>query len=318
MLHDVYSGFEQIGIMNKITSIKDHSKQKAVSHMRRNISNPDSLTGNSQLYELSSLLQSTLEMGKLLEFFDDELQSSVPHDSLVFDLPDEDIHYEFGKGGKHQAHYNLILLDKFLGQILIGRNRKFSEEELERIELLSTALLYPLRNALMYLHALKTAYRDPLTELNNRAALDNDLEQELDFAHRHNLALSIIILDLDKFKDINDTYGHIAGDAVLKKLAQCLAECIRRSDIIYRYGGEEFVVLLRNTGTGGAKLLAGRIRKAVERLVCKHDTFDIRVTASLGVATLKEKETLKSFLQRADDALYSAKDGGRNKTKVAD
>ncbi len=169
----------------------------------------------------------------------------------------------------------------------------------------------------MYLQALKTAYRDPLTGLNNRAALDNDLEQELDFANRHGLALSIIILDLDKFKEINDTYGHIAGDDVLKKLAVCIAECIRRSDIIYRYGGEEFIVLLRNTGAVGARLLAERIRLAVEKLVCKHNSFDIQVTTSLGVATLREKETRQSFLQRADKALYLAKERGRNRTIVA-
>ena len=303
--------------MTKIASLEEHSKQKAGSQMRRNISNPGSTKpGDSQLYELSNILQSTLDLGKLLEFFDDELASTVPHDGLIYELPDEDIKYQFGEPGKHNCHYNLILLDKFLGQISVSRASKFSEDELKRIEILTAVLLYPIRNSLLYKQALKTAFRDPLTGLNNRAALDNDLEQELDFANRHNLALSIIILDLDNFKDINDTYGHIAGDDVLKKLAICMAECIRRSDIIYRYGGEEFVVLLRNTSTAGARLLAERIRKAVKKLVSKHNNLEIRVTASLGVATLKSNETKSNFIQRADAALYQAKEAGRNKTIV--
>ena len=303
--------------MNKIASMEGHIREKAGLQMRRNISNPESASGDSRLYELSSLLQSTLDLGKLLEFFDDELTSSVPHDGLVYELPEEEIRHEFGKTGEHQCHYNLVLLDKFLGQILVSRNKPFTDKELEQIELLAAALLYPIRNSLMYRQALKTAYRDPLTELNNRAALDNDLVQELDFAGRHDLALSIIILDLDHFKKINDTYGHIAGDDILKQTAQCMAECIRRSDIIYRYGGEEFVVLLRNTGKAGARLLAERIRKAVEDRTFKHNSFDIRMTTSLGVATLKKNEDKTSFLERADKALYQAKQQGRNRTIVA-
>ena len=285
--------------------------------MRRNISGPDKNgTDSSQLYDLSSILQSTLELGKLLELFDDELAGTVTHDSLVYELPEEELRYEFGDGGRHQCHYNLILLDKFLGQIIISRNSKFDEEELKHIELLSAALLYPIRNALLYRQALKAAYRDPLTEVNNRAALENDLDQEMDFAQRHQLPLSIIVLDVDKFKQINDTYGHIVGDDILKRLTASMVDCIRRSDIIYRYGGEEFVVLLRNTGTVGAQLLAERIRAAVEQLVCSHNNFDIRITASLGVTTLKANETGKSFLHRADLAMYRAKNSGRNRTEI--
>lgn len=303
--------------MNKLALYQENNEHKTGLQMRRNISGPDKNgADSSQLYELSSILQSTLDLGKLLELFDDELAGSVTHDSFVYEHPDEDIRYEFGDGGRHQCHYNLILLDKFLGQVIICRNSKFCEAELNRIELLSAALLYPIRNALLYRQALKAAYRDPLTEVNNRAALENDLDQEMDFAQRHQLPLSIIVLDVDKFKQINDTYGHIAGDDVLKKLAACMVDCIRRSDIIYRYGGEEFVVLLRNTGTVGAQLLAERMRTAVEQLVCKHNNFEIRITASLGVTTLKANETRKSFLQRADLAMYRAKKAGRNRTEI--
>ena len=200
--------------MNKLALYQESNEHKSGLQMRRNISGPDKNgADNSHLYEVSRVLQSTLDLGKLLELFDDELAGSVTHDSLVYEYPDEDIRYEFGDGNgdsnRHKCHYNLILLDKFLGQVIVCRNSKFSEAELNRIELLSAALLYPIRNALLYRQALKAAYRDPLTEVNNRAALENDLEQEMDFAQRHQLPLSIIVLDVDNFKQINDTYGHI-------------------------------------------------------------------------------------------------------------
>jgi diguanylate cyclase (GGDEF)-like protein len=153
--------------------------------------------------------------------------------------------------------------------------------------------------------------------VNNRAAMDNALAQEIELAQRHDTPLSVIILDVDKFKRINDTYGHIAGDAVLKRIAESMTESARGSDIIYRYGGEEFVILLRNTDEPGATLLAERIRKAIESIMFKYDNFDIRITASAGLATLVQTDDIKSILERCDKALYQAKEQGRNRVVVA-
>ncbi len=129
-----------------------------------------------------------------------------------------------------------------------------------------SALIYPLRNALLYKQAVEKAYNDPLTGLNNRAAFDKSIEQEVDLATRHGHSLSLMMLDLDRFKQINDNYGHIVGDAVLKSFADCIMECMRSSDIVFRYGGEEFVILLRNTELAGAILLAERMRKNIENM----------------------------------------------------
>ncbi len=180
------------------------------------------------------------------------------------------------------------------------------------METLVPALIYPLRNALLYKLALEKAYRDPLTGVSNRAALDFVLEQELDLAQRHNSSLALIMFDIDRFKVVNDNYGHIAGDVVLKHVADCMIESTRRSDIIYRYGGEEFVILLRSTDESGALLLAERIRISVESMTYDNDGQIIQVTISGGLAIYRDGDTSKSLLERGDQALYQAKKKGRN------
>ena len=262
--------------------------------------------------QLANVLQSTLELNKLLELFDDELSALVLHDGLTYVNKEEDHSVTFGKEERHRVSYTLVLLDNDIGELSLYRRTKFTEDETHQLENTIAALVYPLRNAILYKQAVEKAYRDPLTGVNNRAALDNALEQEINLALRHDTPLSIIILDVDNFKRVNDTYGHIAGDAVLKRIADSMVECARGSDIIYRYGGEEFVILLRNTEESGGVLLAERIRKAIESIMFKYDNFDIRVTASEGMATLIAEDDLNSLLARCDKALYEAKQKGRN------
>ncbi len=126
-------------------------------------------------------------------------------------------------------------------------------------------------------------------------------------------ALSLIIFDIDYFKKINDTYGHLVGDTILKELSELIRNNLRESEYFVRWGGEEFVILLPGTSLQGAQMVAEKLRRAVEE-----NTFSEvgKVTCSFGVTTLKEDDTIKSFLKRADEALYEAKNGGRNQVKV--
>ncbi len=263
--------------------------------------------------QLANVLQSTLELNKLLELFHDELESVVQHDGLSYVNKDENHSVSFGDEERHRCSYRLVLLDKDIGELSLFRRVKFTDEHIKQIENTIAALVYPLRNAILYKQAVEKAYRDPLTGVNNRAALDNALVQEINLAQRHDTPLSIIMLDVDKFKRVNDTYGHIAGDAVLKRIAESMIESARGSDVIYRYGGEEFIVLLRNTDQAGSMLVAERIRSAIEMIMFRYDNFDIRVTASEGLATLSADDDIDSFLSRCDKALYKAKQGGRNR-----
>ena len=296
--------------MADIKNIKDSPSFQATEQSYHFDARPAEVS--EKALQLANVLQSTLELNKLLELFDDELSSTVPHAGLSYVNKDENHSVIFGEEEQHRCRYRLVLLEEDIGELSLFRRKKFSQEEIKAIENAIAALVYPLRNAILYKQALEKAYRDPLTGVNNRAALDNALVQEINLAQRHDTPLSIIMLDVDNFKRVNDTYGHIAGDAVLKRIAESMIECARGSDVIYRYGGEEFIVLLRNTDEAGAKLVAERMRIAIETIMFRYDKFDIRVTASEGVATIQAEDTIDSLLARCDKALYKAKQGGRN------
>ncbi|MGE0159867.1 MAG: diguanylate cyclase [Gemmatimonadales bacterium] len=173
--------------------------------------------------------------------------------------------------------------------------------------------------------ARELALQDELTGLANRRALEQLLAGEVDRAQRHGRPMSILMADIDRFKSINDTYGHRAGDEVLRELAHILADKLRSIDKAARYGGEEFCVLMPDTPVEEARRVAERIRAAVEEHTFWVDPEDdeppieLRMTASVGIAGLPESAaTLEALVEVADRALYEAKRRGRNRVLVAD
>jgi diguanylate cyclase (GGDEF)-like protein len=157
---------------------------------------------------------------------------------------------------------------------------------------------------------------DVLTRLPNRRRFEEELAVETSRSARYGRPLSVIMFDLDHFKSVNDTYGHPAGDEVLQELGALLETMMRTSDTAYRYGGEEFVILARETGTKGAAILAERIRSAIEHKF--HAWRPGRaVTASLGVAGTASGSTAAGLVTAADQALYTAKRSGRNRVAIA-
>lgn len=162
---------------------------------------------------------------------------------------------------------------------------------------------------------VSSALRDGLTKLFNKRYLMDRLDSELKFALRHQTALSLVLIDLDHFKKINDTRGHLAGDVTLATVAAALAKTVRNEDIIARYGGEEMAVVLRAIGMEAAVHTAERLRKIVESTAIPFDGTEIKVTASLGVAnypTISVK-SVEDLVEAADKALYRAKHAGRNR-----
>lgn len=150
---------------------------------------------------------------------------------------------------------------------------------------------------------------DALTSLKNRRYFDKALETEVHKAKSKNIPLSLIMFDIDKFKNINDTYGHQVGDEALKGLAKTVAAHIRQSDVLARYGGEEFAVIVVLTNIDAAKILAEKLRKTVEELRLP----DVpQFTCSFGVAQIEKDDFAHDLIKRADDALYEAKNSGRN------
>ena len=163
-----------------------------------------------------------------------------------------------------------------------------------------------------------SALRDGLTKVFNKRYFEDRLRTEFAFARRHTSTLSLIMFDIDHFKKINDTRGHLAGDRVLAVVAQHVAKLVRAEDILARYGGEEFAVVCRQTAARDAETLAERIRGSLERLSIGVEGDRINVTVSLGVATIPHPDIVDAvtFVRLTDEALYAAKRAGRNRVVV--
>ncbi len=159
--------------------------------------------------------------------------------------------------------------------------------------------------------------KDPLTDAYTRKSMEEMLDHEFDVANLAKKPLCVIMADLDKFKSVNDTYGHQMGDHVLKVFGKVLEECVRESDFVFRYGGEEFLILLTGTRKESAVAIAERIRSELEKLSISHDGDTIKVTVSQGISyfdpVLENHCTKDELISRADQKLYEAKASGRNR-----
>jgi diguanylate cyclase (GGDEF)-like protein len=154
---------------------------------------------------------------------------------------------------------------------------------------------------------------DGLTQIHNKRYLFESLEREIIRARRHDRPLSLLMFDIDFFKRINDHYGHLAGDYVLRELSDVVQSRIRRDEVFARYGGEEFVIVLPETPMDGASALAENVREKVAGHPFAFQGESIPVTISIGCALVRENDTATELIQRADEKLYEAKRGGRNR-----
>ncbi len=197
---------------------------------------------------------------------------------------------------------------------------ELTEQEIYYIEQITKQVSTTITRANVYSEILKHATLDALTGFYNRRQLEERVKQETATAKRKKTSLCAIMTDIDFFKKVNDTYGHAAGDAVLKTVAKIMRSQLREYDIAARYGGEEFAILLPLTKQDEALRVAERLRHAVEKKVIdiekvntKNDTKTISVTISLGVHCFDNKDKPETLLLNADKALYQAKESGRNK-----
>ena len=161
--------------------------------------------------------------------------------------------------------------------------------------------------------AERMAATDPLTNVYNRGKFSELLGQEIKRVKRYDKSFSIVLLDIDHFKKINDSYGHDVGDYVLRRVTELIRENIRGLDMLARYGGEEFVIILPETDLSGAEVVAERVRKAIE---CAFFDEVGHITVSAGVSDFIEGDNMKSLVKKADNALYVAKNDGRNRVSV--
>ncbi len=203
--------------------------------------------------------------------------------------------------------------------MLCEKNVRLAKDQVSTLNAAVNHLSLALNNALMFTKIKTRADRDGLTRVFNRRSFDERLIEEFKRHQRLNTDLSMLMIDLDHFKDVNDNYGHMAGDMVLERVARLFEATFRSTDFIARYGGEEFVVLLPHTNEDNAEMLAERIRAKVEDTIMSYQDTNFKVTASIGVSSIRpgslEKNT--DIIRKADEALYEAKAQGRNRVIVS-
>lgn len=211
-----------------------------------------------------------------------------------------------------------LISDDEISGCIVARSTldSLSKRDIIYLEQLTKQASATINRANSYSKVLQYATLDALTNLNNRRQFEIRLGQEIATTKRQNNPLCAMMIDIDYFKKVNDTYGHASGDTVLKTVANIIKEHLRESDIPSRYGGEEFAILLPFTNIDEAQVVGERLRKAVEKQIIILGEQEIKVTISMGISEFKQDESGEQLFERADKALYDAKESGRNRVKI--
>lgn len=295
------------------------------------------------LNELHARLSSTLDLSNMIDAFSVWLTPLVPHELLAFDSALEkkrhlccschgpqrreviQIAENLFTDAKHLSllrswregdyfvhNWQFNFLDAS-GLILVLReNQKLTSVEEEIISEALEVLAEPLQRAMAYEELFAQAKQDVLTGLANRRVFDERIVSLMDSARRHGHDLTLVSMDLDHFKQVNDNLGHAEGDAVLQKVAHVFTEMVRSTDILVRIGGDEFMLILPDTAEMSAKILAERLCLAVDELEIYSSDVE-KLGVSIGLCQWQKGWELEEWLQRTDELLYQAKGQGRNR-----
>lgn len=237
-------------------------------------------------------------------------------DGMTYETVGDGADLCFGNRRHHSANYSLTLDHMELGRIVLCRRERFSESELLCIEQALGTVARCLRAAIEYQTLESMVTQDSLTGLGNRLSLHKWIERELSRTRRHSSPLALMMIDVDHFKKINDSLGHLGGDHILRTIANVFKRSTRGSDLLFRYGGDEFTILLPHTDLQGAREAAKQIRANLKRLSSEDFGLGehgegLRPDVSIGIAEYHVGDTESSLLQRADTHLYHAKANGR-------
>ncbi len=249
-------------------------------------------------------------------------ENEMPHPSILsekhFKILEKNQSSEvFFSDERHIAYLPLGIRERKLGMLIAAReNSTFSDEEMELINALRTHSSVAFENAYLY----SVAITDELTGIFTLRYFHTRLEEHIGKFNRYGQKFSLLMLDIDDFKNVNDTYGHPAGDSVLSETAKMISLSIRDIDLAFRYGGEEFAVILPETGKSAATFVAERIRKNIEKTIIEIDEKQsISVTVSIGVSSCPANaNSMKEIVLTSDKALYKAKKSGKNRVFPAE
>jgi len=249
-------------------------------------------------------LQTTLDLDKLLDIFAMEAARFIKFSGLYFKSKMVCKTLRGSRKAKNERQFELKLNDEFIGTISYSIDKPISMRHFKDLQRIHQIILYPLKNALQYHQAMQLAMQDSLTGLGNRRYFDEQLKRAMHNANRHHAQVGLVLGDLNKFKAINDTYGHSTGDQVLFQFANILRACIRDSDSIFRFGGDEFAIIVENASEYALDIIQNRIDSSLKSnaLLAKY-----QVGCSLGTTFMNRADSEHTLFERADQALYRQK-----------
>jgi diguanylate cyclase (GGDEF)-like protein len=263
-----------------------------------------SAINNKQNMSLLEQLQTTLSLEKLLDIFAMEAARYIQFSGLYFKSEIASKTLRGSRKSKQERHFELKLNNEFIGAITYGINSPISMNHYKDLQRIHKILLYPLKNALQYHQAMQLAMQDSLTNLGNRRYFDDQLKRAMHNANRQHEKVGLILMDLNKFKAINDNYGHSIGDQVLMQFSDVLRTCVRDSDSIFRFGGDEFAIIVEHASEDALDIIQNRIDGALKTNII---LSKYQVGCSLGTTFMNRADNEQTLFERTDAALYREK-----------
>ena len=309
LLYDVLSGrlkrrhAERADLLNELNNLKENKQAMGLENARLSKIFAETLA----LYELTMDICKSLDEEKVFAIFRDNLRK---HISI------RDCQYIKDSAGLIKyKDYTVFPLNaaenQIAGYLAVDG---ISDSDKEKFGILAQQLLIGLRRALLYQKVQGLAITDSLTQVYCRRYFLERFSEELKRSRKNKLHLCFLMVDLDNFKQFNDRYGHLVGDAILRQVAKTIVDMVRQIDFIGRYGGEELAIVLSETDKEQANFAAERIRQAIETAVIKAYDEELKVTVSIGVSTFPDStDHMRDLIEMADQALYLAKETGKNK-----
>ncbi len=267
--------------------------------------------------KLCQELQANLDIDVILARFSSALSSYVRHSGVQLAAASMDGVALQGEEGFYRESIKLVDGEEPLGAVTMMRQSPIVHWEATLFADLAKHLLYPVKHALLVQGLRLQMVMDPLTQAFNRTTLEHDLGLEVERSARYNTPFVVVMIDIDHFKQVNDRYGHAAGDQVLKGMSCYVKQQIRNSDSLYRYGGEEFMLLLRNTTLQRARQRLEKLLDHFRGREWSEVEVGLQITLSAGVASWTSGESVQSLIEQADQALYLSKANGRDQITVA-
>ncbi len=263
------------------------------------------------LYDITKQICKSLEKERVFELFSSHINSYIKVQDCKFIQAEDDL-------SKYEGYsiMPLKLGNKNIGHLGVSG---VSDEDKDKFNILGQQFLLGFKRAYFYEKIQELAITDTLTQAFSRKYCFERLQEELERSRKMKYQFSLLMVDIDNFKDINDHYGHLVGDAILREISKAIRDNSRQIDLVGRYGGEEFLIILTETDSSKAKFAAERIREAVRNKRVNVYDEAINVSISVGISTFRnDAKDAKTMIDRADKALYRAKDSGRDKVCVYD